>query len=48
MSIASDAIDKIVEGIKMDWSDERENVLDSIRVKCELDSNVPDENDLQQ
>jgi hypothetical protein len=31
-------------GIKIDSSDEYENVADSIRVKCEFDSNVIDEN----
>jgi hypothetical protein len=34
-------------GIKIDWSDENENALDSIRVKCEFDSNVIDESDSQ-
>jgi hypothetical protein len=34
-------------GIKIDWSDENENASDSIRVKCEFDSNVIDESDLQ-
>jgi hypothetical protein len=29
----------------MDWSDEDENANDSIRVKCEFDSNVIDESD---
>jgi hypothetical protein len=33
-------------GIMMDWSDEDENASDSIRVKCEPDSNVIDERDL--
>jgi hypothetical protein len=33
-------------GIKIDWSDEYENASDSIRVKCEFDSNVIDETDL--
>jgi hypothetical protein len=28
--------------IKIDWIDECENVWDSIRVKCEFDSNVID------
>jgi hypothetical protein len=32
-------------GIKIDWSDENENPSDSIRVKCEFDSNVIDESD---
>jgi hypothetical protein len=27
-------------GIKIDLSDERENASDSIRVKCEFDSNI--------
>jgi hypothetical protein len=34
-------------GIKIDRSDENENASDSIRVKCEFDSNVIDESDLQ-
>jgi hypothetical protein len=34
-------------GIKIEWSDENENAPDSIRVKCEFDSNVIDESDLQ-
>jgi hypothetical protein len=34
-------------GIKIDWSDEDENASDSIRVKCESDSNVIDESELQ-
>jgi hypothetical protein len=34
-------------GIKIDRSDEDENASDSIRVKCEFDSNVIDESDLQ-
>jgi hypothetical protein len=34
-------------GIKIDWSDEYENTLDSIRTKLEFDSNVIDESDLQ-
>jgi hypothetical protein len=34
-------------GIKIDWSDENENTCDSIRVKCEFDSNLIDESDLQ-
>jgi hypothetical protein len=32
-------------GIKIDSSDEDENASDSIRVKCEFDSNVIDESD---
>jgi hypothetical protein len=32
-------------GIKIDRSEEKENALDSIRVKCEFDSNVMDESD---
>jgi hypothetical protein len=47
VSTASDAINKIVEGIKIEPSDERENASDSIRVKCECDSNLIDESDLQ-
>jgi hypothetical protein len=47
MSTASDAGNNIVEGINMDWSDEDENANDSIRVKCEFDSIVIDESDLQ-
>jgi hypothetical protein len=34
-------------GITIDWSDEYENACNSIRVKCESDSNVIDESDLQ-
>jgi hypothetical protein len=34
-------------GIKIDSSDDSENASDSIRVKCEFDSIVIDENDLQ-
>jgi hypothetical protein len=34
-------------GIMIDSSDEKENAYDSIRVKCEFDSNVIDENDSQ-
>jgi hypothetical protein len=34
-------------GIKIDWSDDDENAADSIRVKCEFDSNVIDESDLR-
>jgi hypothetical protein len=34
-------------GIKIDSSDEDENSPDSIRVKCEFDSNVIDESDVQ-
>jgi hypothetical protein len=34
-------------GIKIDSSDEDENAFNSIRVKCEFDSNVIDESDLQ-
>jgi hypothetical protein len=33
--------------ITRDWSDENENAVDSIRVKCEVSSNVIDESDLQ-
>jgi hypothetical protein len=36
-----------VLGIKIDSSDECENASDSIRVKCEFDSNVIDENEKQ-
>jgi hypothetical protein len=32
-------------GIKIDSSDDHENANDSIRVKCEFDSNVIDESD---
>jgi hypothetical protein len=35
-------------GIKIDSSDEFENASDSIRVKCEFDSNVIDESDSQE
>jgi hypothetical protein len=34
-------------GIKIDSSDDAENAFDSIRVKCEFDSNVTDESDPQ-
>jgi hypothetical protein len=34
-------------GITIDSSDEYENTFDSIRVKCEFDSIVIDERDLQ-
>jgi hypothetical protein len=34
-------------GIKIDSSDENKNASDSIRAKCEFDSNVIDESDLQ-
>jgi hypothetical protein len=34
-------------GITIDLSDEDENTSDSIRVKCEFDSNVIDESDSQ-
>jgi hypothetical protein len=34
-------------GIKIDWSDEDENTPDSIRIKCEFDSNVINESQLQ-
>jgi hypothetical protein len=34
-------------GIKIDWSDVNENASDSIRVKCEFDSNEMDESDSQ-
>jgi hypothetical protein len=47
ISTASDAINNIVEGINMDLSEDLENASDSIRVKCEFDSNVIDESDLQ-
>jgi hypothetical protein len=32
-------------GIKIDSSEDYENTFDSIRVKCEFDSNVIDESD---
>jgi hypothetical protein len=34
-------------GITIDWSDEDDNISDSIRVKCEFHSTVIDESDLQ-
>jgi uncharacterized Zn finger protein len=34
-----------VDGITIDSSDEDENASDSIRLKCEFDSNVIDESD---
>jgi hypothetical protein len=37
----------ILQGIKIDWSDEYENANDSIRIKREFDSNVIDESDSQ-
>jgi hypothetical protein len=36
-----------LRGIKIDRSDEDENVSDSIRAKCEFDSNVIDDSDSQ-
>jgi hypothetical protein len=36
-----------VLGIKIDSSDENENAAESIRVKCESDSNAIDESELQ-
>jgi hypothetical protein len=36
-----------LHGIAIDLSDEYENTSDSIRIKCEFDSNVIDESDLQ-
>jgi hypothetical protein len=42
-----DSTISILPGIKIDGGDENENTSDSIRVKCEFDSNVIDENDLQ-
>jgi hypothetical protein len=36
-----------LRGIMIDESDELSNAFDSIRVKCEFDSNVIDESDLQ-
>jgi hypothetical protein len=45
MSIASDAINNFVGGIKMILSNEDENTDDSISVKCEFDSNLIDESD---
>jgi hypothetical protein len=32
-------------GIKIDWSDENENAPDSIRIKCDFDSNIIDESE---
>jgi Arc/MetJ-type ribon-helix-helix transcriptional regulator len=40
-------MNRTFRGITIDWSDEYENASDSIRVKCEFDSNVIDESDLQ-
>jgi hypothetical protein len=34
-------------GIKIDSSDDPQNASDSIRIKCEFDSNAIDETDLQ-
>jgi hypothetical protein len=45
MSTASDAINNIVEGIKIDLSDDPKNAPDSIRVKREFDSKLIDESD---
>jgi hypothetical protein len=36
-----------LRGIRIDESDDLENAFNSIRVKCESDSNVTDESDLQ-
>jgi hypothetical protein len=47
MSTASEAINNIAEGIKMDVRNEDENASDSIRVNREFDSNEIDESDLQ-
>jgi hypothetical protein len=40
-------MNRTFRGITIDWSDEYENAYDSIRVKCEFNSNVIDESDLQ-
>jgi hypothetical protein len=37
----------IFRGITIDWSDENENASDSIRVKCEFDSNAIEESEEQ-
>jgi hypothetical protein len=47
VSTASNTINNIVEGINMDRSDECENAIDSIRVKCEFDSKMTDKSDSQ-
>jgi hypothetical protein len=46
ISTALAATNSTVEGMEMVSSDDEENAYDSIRVKCEFDSNVIDENDL--
>jgi hypothetical protein len=40
-------MNRTFRGITIDLSDENENANDSIRVKCEFDSNVIYERDLQ-
>jgi hypothetical protein len=39
------SMNRTFRGITIDWSDEFENACDSIRVKCEFDSNVIDESE---
>jgi hypothetical protein len=43
---AEPSMNSTFRGISIDSSDEDENAADSIRVKCEFDSNVIDESDL--
>jgi hypothetical protein len=40
-------MNRTFRGITIDSSDEYENAFDSIRVKCEFDSNVIDESEQQ-
>jgi predicted GTPase len=44
---AEPSMNSTLRGITIDRSDEYENASDSIRAKCEFDSNVIDESDLQ-
>jgi hypothetical protein len=44
---AEPSMNSTFRGITIDSSDEYENASDSIRVKCEFDSNVIDQSDLQ-
>jgi hypothetical protein len=46
MLTTSNATNNIVEGSKIDRSDESENASNSIRVKREFDSNMIEESDL--
>jgi hypothetical protein len=44
---AEPSMNQTFRGITIDWSEEDENISDSIRVKCEFDSNVIDESEVQ-